>query len=107
MRGCATSGKTVAMRTVAVGMTAAARQLGVGYTYLWKVLTGTLQSPGFLLKVKRFRPDLFQVPYVRKDWQSVCAKAEKDYYWDRDRATYVKKRTADRRAYASRKEAQG
>lgn len=107
MSGVATNGGVVAMRTVAVGMTAAARQLGVGYTYLWKVLTGTLQSPGFLLKVRRFRPDLLSVPYVRKDWKQVCDKADKEYYWDRDRATYVKKRTSDRRAYASRKEAQG
>lgn len=96
--------RCVAMRTVAVGMTAAARQLGVGYTYLWKVLTGNLQSPGFLLKVKRFRPDLLKVPYVRTDWREVCAQAERDYYWNDQSCRYVKKRTADRRVFMSKEE---
>ena len=84
-------------REVLVGATREARRLGVSYQYLWKVLTGTIEAPAFLLKIRRLRPSLLSSPICRIDWVKKCREAFPKYEWDNDALRYRLKRSADRR----------
>lgn len=87
----------VKTRSVLVGATREARRLGVGYQYLWKVLTGASKSPSLVLKIRRLRPSLFCSPICRIPWRKICEENEGKYYWSSEEMRYRIKYDADGR----------
>ena len=77
-------------KKVTGGIVAAAKELGVTYNYLWKVLTGRCESIPLVLKINNKMPQLFNTELCRIDWKSIVRSNGKRYVWDIDRYVRVK-----------------
>lgn len=77
-------------KKVTGGIVAAAKELGVTYNYLWKVLTGRCESVPLVLKINKKMPQLFNTELCRIDWKSIVRSDGKRYVWDIDRYVRVK-----------------
>lgn len=72
----------VEARRITHGANKAARELGVTYNYMWRVLSGADESPSLVLKVNRLCPSLFKSPICKINWRKIVRDNERQYEWN-------------------------
>lgn len=63
------------------GICKLARDIGVSYNYLWKVLSGNIKAPGIVLRVSELAPQAFNTSICRIPYGRIVAYAKTHYVW--------------------------